>query len=199
MQPLGILFCSAGIWLVYCGVTGVPPITTMTAIITNPSQATEIIAQARADNALQVTQRTEGGLMAAFTGANPFAGWKMSDDFAAHKRRGSEGGTDFPVPVGTAIPTPFAGTVQNIPNAGAAGNKVVVKLDNGWSFEALHLSRFRDDLNGKRVPAGTIVGYTGGKPGAPGAGSSTGPHLHIHMRDPRGVVQDYMQYITRAS
>lgn len=199
MQPLGILFLTAGIWLIYCGVTGVPPVQTMQKIIANPAQATEIIAAAKAENALQITGAVDGGLKAAFTGTNPFAGWKIGGDFAAHKARGSQGGTDFPIPVGTPIPSPFAGVVHNFPNAGAQGNMVSLQLDNGWKFQALHLSRFRDDLNGKRVTPGTIIGYTGGAKGAPGAGSSTGPHLHIHMRDTRDVVQDYMAYIASAN
>lgn len=201
MQPLGVLLITMGVWLVYSGVTGIAPLQTLAAIITDPSNASKIIAEARAESAKNTA--VPGGLTEGFSkmgkGGNPFANWKVSDDFAAHRARGSQGGTDYPVPVGTPIFSPFSGILTNSPNAGAAGNKVTIDLGNGWKFVAMHLSRFRDDLNGKRVMAGQIIGYTGGAKGAPGAGSSTGPHLHVNMINPQGQVSDYVSYIGRTT
>lgn len=201
MQPLGVLLVTMGVWLVYSGVTGIPPLTTLAQIISDPSNASKIVTEARAQAAASTS--VPGGLASGIgkmgKGGNPFANWKVSDDFAAHKARGSQGGTDFPVPVGTPIPSPFGGVLTNTPLAGAAGNKVTVDLGDGWKFVAMHLSRFRDDLNGKRIMPGQIIGYTGGAKGAPGAGSSTGPHLHVNMINPQGQVSDYVSYINRTT
>ena len=45
--------------------------------------------------------------------------------------------------------------------------------------------------------AGAIVGRSGGAAGAPGSGSSTGPHLHWHMIDPAGNRIDPLVYIAQ--
>jgi len=44
-----------------------------------------------------------------------------------------------------------------------------------------HMTRI-DVKPGDLVPAGSIIGLMGGKAGTPGAGSSTGPHLHYEYR-----------------
>ena len=36
---------------------------------------------------------------------------------------------------------------------------------------------------GQPITAGTLIGLSGGQPGAVGAGNTTGPHLHLGIRD----------------
>jgi len=48
------------------------------------------------------------------------------------------------------------------------------------TVKAFHLSRI-DIANGQHVNAGDIIGTMGGAIGHPGAGSSTGPHLHFEV------------------
>ncbi|MFI0795812.1 hypothetical protein ACH4OY_24480 [Micromonospora rubida] len=45
------------------------------------------------------------------------------------------------------------------------------------------------------LASGAIVGRSGGAAGAPGSGSSTGPHLHWHMIDPAGRRTNPLAYV----
>lgn len=101
-------------------------------------------------------------------------------------------GTDF----GIAQGTPLRATVDGVcsrwtDNYGAYIIDIVA--DDGLLVRNGHLSRI-DVSNGQRVTAGQIIGLTGGAPGTPGAGWSTGPHLHWELRrgsswfDPRKMV-----------
>ena len=109
---------------------------------------------------------------------NYLAGKPISDGWNAHLQRGSLGGIDYAVPVGTPIHAPAAGHVENIPNNGTGGNTVSLWHSDGSRTQFLHLSKFVNPGNYKQ---GDIIGYSGGKKGAPGAGSSTGPHIHWHL------------------
>jgi murein DD-endopeptidase MepM/ murein hydrolase activator NlpD len=58
------------------------------------------------------------------------------------------------------------------------GNTIIVKGDDGYYTWYAHMSGFKVKV-GDRVRQGDPIGYSGGAPGAPGAGTSTGPHLHF--------------------
>jgi len=105
---------------------------------------------------------------------NPWATWRISCDWDCHRKRGSAGGTDYAVPVGTPIRASFDGYLKSA--VGIAGvYKAVLTRADGLAFYHLHLSRFV--ANGY-VQEGEIIGYSGGRKGSIGAGTSTGPHLH---------------------
>ena len=116
---------------------------------------------------------------------NPFTGYRISSGWQDHVNRGSLGGIDFVMSVGTALPACGAGTIQNIPNNGTGGHTVTIHHSNGYRTQYMHLSAFTLG-NGASVGQGGIVGRSGGAAGAPGSGSSTGPHLHWHMINPSG-------------
>jgi peptidoglycan hydrolase-like protein with peptidoglycan-binding domain len=125
---------------------------------------------------------------------NPFAGYRVSDDWAAHRSRGSLGGVDFATPVGTPIYAPVAGSVRFEAGNGSGGYIISLALADspGYVMQFLHCSGFNG--SNRSVKAGELLGYTGGARGAPGAGSSTGPHVHVHLVDPNGVREDVMPW-----
>lgn len=125
---------------------------------------------------------------------NPFAGYPISDGWQAHIDRGSLGGIDYPMGVGTGVPACGSGTVGNIPYNGTGGHTVTIYHPNGYRTQYMHLSEFLL-AEGTAVGAGAIVARSGGAAGAPGSGSSTGPHLHWHMIDPNGTRINPLVYL----
>ncbi|CAL9646486.1 hypothetical protein SUDANB176_06489 [Streptomyces sp. enrichment culture] len=84
-------------------------------------------------------------------------------------------GVDFSVPTGTSLKAVGAGTVVSAGWAGAYGNQVVIKLDDGYYAQYAHLSSLSVSA-GQTVSAGQQVGLSGS------TGNSTGPHLHFEIR-----------------
>ncbi|MEV0650816.1 M23 family metallopeptidase [Phytomonospora sp. NPDC050363] len=126
---------------------------------------------------------------------NPFTGYAVSDGWAEHIARGSLGGIDYVMSVGTRLPAAGGGVVTNIPFNGTGGHTVSIQHDDGYRTQYMHLSQFLLG-NGARVNAGDVVGLSGGAAGAPGSGSSTGPHCHWHMINPSGVRVNPLDYIS---
>lgn len=94
-------------------------------------------------------------------------------------RNGKHKGIDYGHPVGTKIYAVMPGEVivaSNIDPDGW-GNTVKIKHTDGSSTLYAHLSDISVSV-GDSVSAGTLLGKTGGEPGATGAGNSKGPHLH---------------------
>jgi murein DD-endopeptidase MepM/ murein hydrolase activator NlpD len=110
-----------------------------------------------------------------------------NDDFNDHEARNSpNSGVDWGMPVGTSLKTPHAGTLQ-IDNSGDLWQANILH-SSGWRSELLHVSGF---VGGARVVAlGDVVALSGGEPGDPGAGSSSGPHLHWSLKDASGTNVD---------
>jgi len=127
---------------------------------------------------------------------NTLSKYPITDGWAAHIARGSLGGIDFAVPVGTPIPAPTDGRIDNIPNNGSGGHTVTLWHADGSRDQFMHLSRFVAEGN---VKQGDIIGYSGGKKGAPGAGSSTGPHIHWHYILKSGQRVNPLQYVGSGS
>lgn len=95
---------------------------------------------------------------------------------------------DIGLPVGTPLFAMVGGTVTTASVAGTfpqdpnrCGTTVVIAGVDGAIYTYCHLSRLAV-TPGQVIGAGTPIGLSGGHPGAPGAGNTTGPHLHLSIR-----------------
>jgi len=97
---------------------------------------------------------------------------------------GSHNGVDFRAGMGTRVKSALSGMVSHVGNTDEVngcysfGKWVLVKHDNGISTLYSHLSSIRVNP-GQSVATEEVIAYSGGAPGSPGAGYSTGPHLHF--------------------
>lgn len=92
-------------------------------------------------------------------------------------------GIDIAVPVGTPLVSYNGGTVTYVGELDGYGNYVEITSDDGYVHRFAHLDSY-SVKQGQRVEAGETFARTGGERGAPGAGRSSGPHLHWEVRVP---------------
>lgn len=90
------------------------------------------------------------------------------------------GGIDYGSPKGTPVYAAHDGVTEVRYDNTGYGYHVRVKIDDILTIYA-HLSAIAigDKL---QIKAGRLLGYSGGVPGEPGAGTSTGAHLHFELR-----------------
>jgi hypothetical protein len=95
---------------------------------------------------------------------------------------GGHVGMDIGTPSGTPITAAQGGTIVHAGgdyNRGGYGNSVVMRTDDGFTVILGHLSQVGVSAGG-RVAAGQLLGQSGS------TGHSTGPHLHLEVRDAQG-------------
>jgi murein DD-endopeptidase MepM/ murein hydrolase activator NlpD len=126
-------------------------------------------------------------------------------------------GVDFAVPSGTPVYAVRQGKVERIGvDPDGWGDYVVIKHEEistpngfiGETFYSLyaHLSKVLVTQS-ENVTGGMLIGNSGGEDGAPGAGNSTGPHLHFEIQlslldgqvDPRKFYAKYKSKLENAS
>ncbi len=105
-------------------------------------------------------------------------------------------GIDLRAGVGTPIKAAGGGYVAWTKTGKSYGNYVMIVHAGGLATLYAHLSKFNAQA-GTYVERGDIIGYTGGMPGTPGAGLSTGPHLHFEVRQD-GIPVDPMGFLPAA-
>ncbi len=110
-------------------------------------------------------------------------GWRIHP---ITKRKQFHSGIDIPAPEGTPIYAPDSGVVIKVWQNPIGGLQMRIKHDNGYVTGYAHLSKVAK-REGERVEKGEIVAYTGN------TGRSTGPHLHLTVRDPKGRLVDPMK------
>ena len=115
----------------------------------------------------------------------PIAGYRLTGRFGSYGGlwSSSHTGLDFAAPLGTPVASVAAGVVSSASYDGSYGNKVVVTLDEGGEAWFCHLGDFAVSV-GQRVSAGALLGHVGM------TGNTTGPHLHLELRDAAGNPQD---------
>ncbi|MEO5927378.1 MAG: peptidoglycan DD-metalloendopeptidase family protein [Patescibacteria group bacterium] len=102
-------------------------------------------------------------------------------------------GTDIPTPVGTAVHAAAGGYVAWNRTGKQYGNYTMIVHPGGIATIYAHLSKFvaKPDTY---VDRGDVIGMSGGRPGDPGAGLSTGPHLHFEVRQ-NGIPVDAENFL----
>ena len=126
-------------------------------------------------------RRRRQGERLTTTFLRPVDGGRVTGQFGEQRSGRRHGGVDFAVPVGTPVRAPAAGTIASAGARGDYGNLITIDFGGGTEARLAHLSRFAV-APGDIVEAGQVIGYSGGARGAPGAGNSTGPHLHYEVR-----------------
>jgi murein DD-endopeptidase MepM/ murein hydrolase activator NlpD len=92
-----------------------------------------------------------------------------------HWSTGKHTGVDFAVPIGTPVLAVADGKITSANWGKAYGKQVVQQVEKGYVIYA-HLNAVRVKP-GQFVKAGQIIGESGS------TGNSTGPHLHLELRD----------------
>ncbi|MER6404830.1 LysM peptidoglycan-binding domain-containing M23 family metallopeptidase [Streptomyces viridosporus] len=139
------------------------------------SQSTESARPAKtasADAAPAQQAASASGYSSPVPGGGVGTGYKVSGSLWSS---GYHTGIDFSIPTGTSLKAVGAGTVVSAGWAGAYGNQVVIKLNDGYYAQYAHLSSLSVSA-GQAVSAGQQVGLSGS------TGNSTGPHLHFEIR-----------------
>ncbi|MFN0029304.1 MAG: M23 family metallopeptidase, partial [Acidimicrobiales bacterium] len=80
---------------------------------------------------------------------------------------------------GTVVTATAAGIYPTDPNR--CGTTIAIAGHDGAHYLYCHLSQLAV-TPGQAITAGTLIGLSGGQPGTPGAGNTTGPHLHLAIR-----------------
>jgi len=119
---------------------------------------------------------------------NTLAQYRMSDDWAGHRARGSRGGIDYAVGMNTPILAPCDGRLENRPMTNGFGNYIRFHHGDGFIDEYLHLRDGGFVAEGN-YSQGQIIGYSGS------TGDSTGPHVHWHLIDPSGTRVNPLDYV----
>lgn len=90
-------------------------------------------------------------------------------------------GTDIRAPVATPVRSAAGGYVAWNKQGRMYGNYVMIVHPGGIATVYAHLSKFMAKPD-TYVERQQIIALSGGRPGDPGAGLSTGPHLHFEVR-----------------
>ena len=126
-----------------------------------------------------------GGVVVSGAWVSPLAAgsYTLSSPFGMRTLEGVRrlhAGQDLAVAVGTPVRAAAAGTVVFAGSASGYGYLVIVQHADGVTTRYAHLSVIQ--ARPGPVTAGAVIGLSGGARGAPGAGHSTGPHLHFEVR-----------------
>lgn len=105
-------------------------------------------------------------------------------------------GVDLAVPSGTPIKSPLDGKVVTAEfRDSACGGTIKINHGNGYESRYCHCSAIKVNV-GQSVKQGDVIGLSGGAKGEVGAGSSTGPHVHMELKI-NGTLVNPLDYINK--
>lgn len=104
-------------------------------------------------------------------------------------------GIDLQAPTGTELYSPGYGKVvkSDMGKNGGCGGSIWIDHENGLESRFCHCSKINVKL-GDKVKRGQLLGLTGGGKNDPGAGLSTGSHLHYTLAK-NGTLVDPLDYV----
>jgi murein DD-endopeptidase MepM/ murein hydrolase activator NlpD len=111
---------------------------------------------------------------------------RCADDFGAARQIGAHQGNDCFAAFGSPVLAVADGTLNRVGTLPISGNRLWLKTDRGDSFFYAHLSAFAPEaVSGRRVKAGTLLGFVGNT----GDAEPTPPHVHfeIHPNDKKAI------------
>lgn len=128
-----------------------------------------------------------GGTAGASSGA-PSAG-APAGVWGHYPSGGYHPGLDFPCPPGTPVHAVADGVVVRSGwDTTGYGMAVEVRMSNGWEYLLGHNSRLLVNV-GQHVTAGQVIAVSGS------TGHSTGPHVHLGVKDAHGWF-DFTPYLS---
>lgn len=117
---------------------------------------------------------------------------RATSNFDAHTRRGSAG-YDIAAPAGTSILPAAEGVVEEVGTGRTGGNFIRVRHPDGTLTSYMHMENRPRFEKGDRVTPSTVIGTVGT------TGRSSGPHLHLEVKDASGRQIDPEAYLNGAS
>lgn len=85
-------------------------------------------------------------------------------------------GVDIAIPENTPVYSSTPGIVTTSAYSETAGNYIIITMEGGWCVKYMHLNA-REVSAGDVIVRGQFIGQSGN------TGRSTGPHLHLEVRD----------------
>ncbi len=92
-------------------------------------------------------------------------------------------GIDLPVPLNTQVKNPQDGTVLDVYNNKDGGNQVLIRHKEGIVSGYAHLNKALVK-KGETIKKGQVIALSGN------TGKSTGPHVHMTLKDVKGNYLD---------
>ncbi len=110
-----------------------------------------------------------------------------ADDFGGPREIGPHQGNDCFAPFGSPVLAVADGRLNRVGTLPISGNRLWLKTDRGDSFFYAHLSAFSPEaVSGRRVKAGTLLGFVGNT----GDAEPTPPHVHFEVHPGDGDAID---------
>ena len=118
---------------------------------------------------------------------------RIADDFGADRQIGAHQGNDVFAAFGAPVLAVTDGELFKVGTLPISGNRLWLRSDAGDEFFYAHLSAFSPAaVNGRRVKAGQVLGFTGNT----GDAEPTPPHVHFEIHPGGGDAIDPFEILS---